>query len=740
MKKSLFLVLILFMFGNLKAQTISITDARNAAVGTVVKVKGIVTNGAELGPIRYIQDVSGGIAAYSSSLMGTVKRGDSIEVTGTTKNYNQLLELDPVASVLRTDSNMTLPNPILLQIDSIKEKYEAILVRFNGVRFITNPGGTFSGNISYKFINADLDTAITFVKSGHPLVGRVIPTGQVDLIGIVSQYHFSNPNLGYQLLLRDSNDIIMSGGIQVISPLSQSNLSQNGFKVSWTTNLLGSHEVAFGPTPALGSFASAVGAGLNHEYTFTGLNPSELIYVKGFSVLGSDTAYTALRPYITQSNSTGNIICYYNHPVDQSISSGTPAIYLHNLIDDTLIKYIQRATQSIDVSIYNFDQTGISDITAALNAAFLNGITVRVIYDGSANNAAISTLNPGIKVISSKQGSAYGIMHNKIITIDANHSNPAVPLVWTGSTNLTDGQINTDANNVIIIQDKSLALAYTLEFNEMFGSTTATPNTAAARFGPDKTDNTPHEFIIGGNRVECYFSPSDFTNDQILNSINSASSKIEIATMLITRSEIASAISAAVTNRNVNTKILVNDQSSCDVNVWATLSTLLGNKLEEDSKGAGIMHHKFLIVDEGTSSDPLVLTGSHNWSAAANTKNDENTLIVHSATIANQYSQAFKYRYGQNMVGIFVNDFGKSLHISPNPATDIINLKFETSHSEKLKICIYDLRGKLIQSNYEEVGMGINTLNIEISSLKPGTYILNIGSEINNYVQKLIVQ
>ena len=60
------------------------------------------------------------------------------------------------------------------------------------------------------------------------------------------------------------------------------------------------------------------------------------------------------------------------------------------------------------------------------------------------------------------------------------------------------------------------------------------------------------------------------------------------------------------------------------------------------------MHHKFMVVDNfDTSSDPLVLLGSHNWSSAAQTKNDENTLIVHDANIVNQYYQSFAYLYLQ---------------------------------------------------------------------------------------------
>ena len=49
------------------------------------------------------------------------------------------------------------------------------------------------------------------------------------------------------------------------------------------------------------------------------------------------------------------------------------------------------------------------------------------------------------------------------------------------------------------------------------------------------------------------------------------------------------------------------------------------------------MHHKTIIIDEN-----MVITGSYNFSAAANTKNDENCLIVHNPDLAQAYSNEFE--------------------------------------------------------------------------------------------------
>ena len=48
----------------------NIAAARAMPIGSTITVHGIVTNGPELGIIRYFQDATAGIAAYSSTITG----------------------------------------------------------------------------------------------------------------------------------------------------------------------------------------------------------------------------------------------------------------------------------------------------------------------------------------------------------------------------------------------------------------------------------------------------------------------------------------------------------------------------------------------------------------------------------------------------------------------------------------------------------------------------------------------
>jgi hypothetical protein len=213
------------------------------------------------------------------------------------------------------------------------------------------------------------------------------------------------------------------------------------------------------------------------------------------------------------------IKCYFNHPVNNAVSTGTNAVYLNGTMKDTLIGYINRAKYSIDFCVYNFYITSGSDailtIATAVNNAYTRGVTIRWIGNGSSSNNAWPNLNAGIPTVSSPTTAGYGISHNKFVIIDANSANANDPYVWTGSFNFTTQQNNVDYNNALVLQDQVLAQAYTSQFNQMWGSTTATPNAGAAKFGTFKTASAVNSFTVNGTPVEVYFSPKDGTTAKL---------------------------------------------------------------------------------------------------------------------------------------------------------------------------------------------------------------------------------
>ena len=59
------------------------------------------------------------------------------------------------------------------------------------------------------------------------------------------------------------------------------------------------------------------------------------------------------------------------------------------------------------------------------------------------------------------------------------------------------------------------------------------------------------------------------------------------------------------------------------------------------------LHHKFALID-----NKIIVTGSHNWSAAANYTNDEALLIIDNSTIAKHFSQEFDRLYDDAILGV----------------------------------------------------------------------------------------
>jgi phosphatidylserine/phosphatidylglycerophosphate/cardiolipin synthase-like enzyme len=464
---------------------------------------------------------------------------------------------------------------------------------------------------------------------------------------------------------------------------------------------------------------------LKLQYTTTGAN--------------AKTQYLA-----SQSLSSGVINVYFNHPLNTTYAQTQNAVNLSNTLDDKLIEYINACTATLDIAIYNsYSPSGTTGIAGAINAAYTRGVQVRIIYDGSTSSVMIPLINPAIPTLASPQSSAYAIMHNKFVIFDANTTNPNLPWVWTGSTNWTELQIDgPDQNNAIAIQDQSLALAYKLEFEEMWGSSTQTPNLAISKFGPYKTDNTPHNFIIGGKTVESYFSPSDDTNTHIIAAINSANTDIDIATMLITRSDITAALLNKF-NSGLNNINLVVDSQNPSGNQFLTIQAGLSPNHAVKSSFSGIMHHKYMVVDNfNTSSDPLVLLGSHNWSSAAQTKNDENTLIIHDANIANQYYQSFAYLYLQaggiitNPLSLNENALASTWTIYPNPSNGIFHIDNRSSTTpENTTLNIIDIQGRNILSKSYTPNE-----SIDLTKNTNGLYFIQLQNQSQTSTFKILKQ
>lgn len=723
MNKLFFLAIaILFSMTTLNAQ-ISIADARALADGTTVTIEGVVTNGPSLGVIRYIQDETGAIPAYpgtgsAANFPDNVQQGDLVTVTGVLKTYNGLLEIDPINSYTVVSSGNALPDPLVVTPDGVNEENESKLLQVNGVTFAAG-GGVFSvGNYTFS---AGGQSSEIYVRSTHPLIGTPIPNATVNLTGIGSEF-----NGLYQLLLRGADDIEVADDFYITSPLVQSAITSDGFTLNWQTNNTGTSGVRYGTTLAMENQVDNGGSTTNHTVSLTGLDAAEFYYVQAFSNNGNTTIYSTEKLVSTASNSSGTMLVYFNHGVNGTFSDGnypygtTPAE-----MDAAIINRINHATTSIDVAMYN---NGRPTIVEALTQAYNNGIQVRYITDTDTGNLGLQDPTPPFPII---KGNTEGLMHNKFFVFDADSEDQS--WVIMGSTNLTPNNLADDFNNMVFLQDQTIAKCYTLEFEEMWGSSGATPGIFNVKFGPDKTDNTPHLFNVNGVTIESYFSPSDNTTVGIVDAVNTANDDLQFAILTFTNNELGSAVLNAH-NSGVDVRGIIdniNDQGG-------EYSYLLSNGVSVTPDNNGFQtHHKYCVIDAANpASDPILVTGSHNWSASAENSNDENTLIFHDAALANIFLQEFEARWCEATAGgncitntRELNELeGFSATLYPNPVKDIANIEMEMDDTSDITISLWNLNGNLLQSQILRKVTGTVQTTLVVSGLPAGKYLVTFKS------------
>lgn len=138
----------------------------------------------------------------------------------------------------------------------------------------------------------------------------------------------------------------------------------------------------------------------------------------------------------------------------------------------------------------------------------------------------------------------------------------------------------------------------------------------------------------GCNSNQVWFSSDSTLTDVVSSEIEGAANTLDIAVYTFTAEPIRDAIIDAHA-RGVKTRVAIDE--------WATNDAIASSLADEGvpvrrAKGynGGIMHHKFIVVDEAR-----VLTGSFNYTRSADEANDENLVLIANKVLAGQYTNAF---------------------------------------------------------------------------------------------------
>jgi phosphatidylserine/phosphatidylglycerophosphate/cardiolipin synthase-like enzyme len=143
---------------------------------------------------------------------------------------------------------------------------------------------------------------------------------------------------------------------------------------------------------------------------------------------------------------------------------------------------------------------------------------------------------------------------------------------------------------------------------------------AAARAAPDEP------------AWQVYFSPNHGATKAVVDALNRARTTVLVQAYSFTSAPIAKALVEAH-NRGVDVQVILDRKqtgarySSADFVAHASIVTLVDGAHD-------IAHNKVMIID-----GEAVLTGSFNFTTAAEQRNAENLLVIHDKSLAVRYTQ-----------------------------------------------------------------------------------------------------
>jgi phosphatidylserine/phosphatidylglycerophosphate/cardiolipin synthase-like enzyme len=138
------------------------------------------------------------------------------------------------------------------------------------------------------------------------------------------------------------------------------------------------------------------------------------------------------------------------------------------------------------------------------------------------------------------------------------------------------------------------------------------------------------DLTLNNTPVQVYFSPDGGCTEAIVNEISHAKSEILIQAYSFTAKEIAAAIVKAH-KKGIHVEIILDKSNKSAKYSAGDFTAHMGIITYIDDKHA-VAHNKIMIIDKET-----VITGSFNFTKAAEEKNAENLLIIRNKKLAETY-------------------------------------------------------------------------------------------------------
>ena len=314
-----------------------------------------------------------------------------------------------------------------------------------------------------------------------------------------------------------------------------------------------------------------------------------------------------------------------------------------------MIEMIDSAKTSIDFAVMGFSYEPVVD---AMIAAHDRGVIVRMVGDaGHLYNDGYERFDE--RNIPMVVGNLNHIMHDKFMIVDDR-------FVFCGTSNWTPTDLIRNSNNFVRLDSTAVAADFAAEFEQMY----------AGVFGNNKVENdNGRTYEVGDTTVEVWFSPNEDAMGRVLELVDAAQYSVRFTIFAFTKDQVGSsfirkqeefdALNAAdgladADFRDRRSVAGVIDRSQLHSNgqyheVYRLLAAGIPMRLDANNTslqpgdyqaGGGRLHSKTMVID-AEGEEPIVITGSFNWSSSATVSNDEFLLVLHGGRLAQEFDDYF---------------------------------------------------------------------------------------------------
>lgn len=351
----------------------------------------------------------------------------------------------------------------------------------------------------------------------------------------------------------------------------------------------------------------------------------------------------------------GRLDVYFNDPGTQRENMWQPDAI------DVMVQLIDSAQTSIEFAVMGFSY---DDVVDAFVRAHDRGVEVRMVGDaGHLYNSGYERFDE--RRIPMVVGNLNHIMHDKFMVVDDR-------FVFCGTANWTPTDLVHNSNNFVMIDSPAIAADFQDEFHQMYGGV----------FGNNKVEiDNGRVYEVGDTTVEVWFAPNEDVMGRILEYVDGAQESVRFTIFAFTKDQVGSAFirkqgefnAAEMVERGLDPEdpaslaaLLetdfrerrsvagVIDRSQLHSNgqyheVYRLLGAQIPMRLDANDNGlqpgdyqagGGRLHSKTMVID-ADGEDPLVITGSFNWSSSATVSNDEYLLVLKGERVAQLYNDYF---------------------------------------------------------------------------------------------------